>query len=100
MCRNITLLFNFEPPATDDEIHACALQYVRKVSGMNKPSAANEAAFDDAVARIEEATRDLVHGLKAKTPAKSRDELAEAAKERGRKREEQLKRRYGPAEAG
>ncbi len=60
MCRNIRPLFNFEPPAYPDEVHDAALQYVRKISGMNKPSLANQAAFDAAVAEIEAATQRLV----------------------------------------
>src|SRR5690349_10041081 len=63
MCRNIKTLFNFEPPATDDEIHASALQFVRKLSGFNKPSQANEAAFDRAVAEVSESARKLLTSL-------------------------------------
>ena len=95
MCRNITLLYNFEPPASEDEIQACALQYVRKVSGMNKPAAINQAAFDAAVVTIADATRALVHGLETRSPPRSREDAAAAAKERGRKREEALRARYG-----
>ena len=78
MCRNIKTLFNFEPPATDDEIHAAALQYVRKVSGSTKPSQANETAFEDAVTEIEHVTRHLLDRLVSNAPAKNRE--AEAAK--------------------
>lgn len=78
MCRNIRTLYNFEPPATDDEIRAAALQYVRKVSGFNKPSKANEAAFEVAVAQITAITRDLLDALTTSAPAKDREE--EAAK--------------------
>lgn len=80
MCRNIRPLFNFEPTATDDEIEASALQYVRKVSGYNKPSQANEEAFDLAVARVAAATRDLVDSLVTNATPKDRD--VEAAKRR------------------
>ena len=78
VCRNIRPLFNFEPPATDDEIHAAALQYVRKVSGSTRPSQANEALFAAAVEEIAAATRRLVHGLA--TTAPPRDRAVEAAK--------------------
>jgi hypothetical protein len=86
MCRNIKPLFNFEPPVTDDEIRAAALQYVRKVSGFNKPSQANEAAFIAAVAEIAAATTKLLHSLE--TTAQPKDRAAEEAKarERGRQR--------------
>ncbi|MGY3469560.1 hypothetical protein ACVW0I_006431 [Bradyrhizobium sp. LM6.11] len=63
MCRNIKTLFNFEPPATEDEIHASAIQFVRKLSGFNKPSQANEAAFDRAVAEVSEVARKLLTSL-------------------------------------
>ena len=82
MCRNIRTLYNFEPAATDDEIQAAALQYVRKVSGFNKPSLANEVAFNMAVHQIAEATRQLMNGLETKAQPKNRD--AEAAKARAR----------------
>ncbi len=80
MCRNIKPLYNFEPPVTDDEIHAAALQFVRKVSGFNKPSQANEAAFVAAVEGIAAITRTLVDSLETSAPAKNRAE--EAAKAR------------------
>jgi hypothetical protein len=86
MCRNIRTLFNFEPPATDAEVHAAALQYVRKVSGTRKPSAANEAAFERAVVDIMKATRRLVDTLETAAPPKNRDEEAAKAKERSRER--------------
>ncbi len=79
MCRNIRVLFNFEPPATRDEIRAAALQYVRKVSGYAKPSAANEAAFNRAVAAIAAATSDLMASLVTAAPKRNREaELAKA----------------------
>lgn len=86
MCRNIKALFNFEPPATDDEIHASALQFVRKLSGFNKPSQANEAAFDRAVAEVSEAARKLLTSLHTHAPTRDREVEAEKAKERSRLR--------------
>jgi hypothetical protein len=86
MCRNIKPLFNFEPPATDDEIHASALQYVRKVSGYNKPSQANEAEFDAAVASVAAATRTLVDALVTQAPPKDREAEAEKRRERALQR--------------
>jgi hypothetical protein len=82
MCRNIRTLHNFEPPATRDEVHAAAVQYVRKVSGSTKPSAANQAAFDAAVAEVAAATRRLLDGLTTAAPPKNRE--VEAAKARAR----------------
>jgi len=82
MCRNIRTLHNFDPPATDDEVHAAALQYVRKVSGTTKPSAANQAAFDHAVAEVAHITRHLLEELVTGAPPKDRD--IEAAKARAR----------------
>lgn len=82
MCRNIRTLYNFEPPVSEDEIHAAALQFVRKVSGFNKPSKANEAAFNAAVDEIAAAARKLLDGLETTIPPKNRDE--EAAKARAR----------------
>lgn len=72
MCRNIKTLFNFEPPATDDEIYASSLQYVRKVSGFRKPSQVNEAAFLAAVEEIAAVTRELLDALETKAPLKKR----------------------------
>ncbi len=86
MCRNIKVLHNFEPPATDDEIHASALQYVRKISGASKPSAANAAAFNTAVAAIEDATRTLLDSLVTTAPPKNREEEAAKARERAARR--------------
>ena len=86
MCRNIKTLFNFEPPATDDEIHASALQFVRKLSGFNKPSQANEAAFNQAVAEVSDAARRLLASLHTHAPTRDRAVEAERAKERSRLR--------------
>ncbi|MGW2664343.1 DUF2277 domain-containing protein [Nocardia tengchongensis] len=82
MCRNIHTLHNFEPPATPDEVHAAALQYVRKISGTTKPSQANQAAFDLAVEEITAATTRLLDGLTTNAPPKDRE--VEAAKARAR----------------
>jgi hypothetical protein len=82
MCRNIRILYNFEPPTTDDEIRSAAVQYVRKVSGMQKPSRANEAAFDQAVEDISAATARLLESLV--TTAPPRDREAEAERRRAR----------------
>ena len=85
MCRNIHTLHNFEPAATGDEVHAAALQYVRKVSGATKPSKANQAAFDEAVAEIAHATQHLLDHLVTHAPPKDRE--VEAAKARARSAE-------------
>ena len=82
MCRNIKTLYNFEPPTTRDEIHAAALQYVRKVSGMQKPSQANEAAFERAIAEVAHVTEHLLADLV--TTAAPRDREVEAAKRKAR----------------
>lgn len=82
MCRNIKMLFNFEPPVTEDEIRAASLQFVRKVSGFNKPSMANEAAFNAAVEGIAEISGTLLRSLATNAPPKNREE--EAAKARAR----------------
>jgi hypothetical protein len=82
MCRNIHTLFNFDPPATDEEVRAAALQYVRKISGFTKPSQANEAAFERAVEAVAAASRDLLDVLVTSAPPKDRE--AEAAKARAR----------------
>ena len=92
MCRNIRPLFNFDPPATDAEIRASALQFVRKVSGYTKPSQANEEAFDRAVDEVSDVTRRLLGALVTSAPAKDRD--VEAGKARARAAE-----RYGPRRA-
>lgn len=85
MCRNIRTLHNFEPPATTDEVHAAAVQFVRKISGTTKPSAVNQAAFDDAVDQIAHVTRHLLEHLTTAAPAKNRE--VEAAKARARAQE-------------
>ncbi len=82
MCRNIRTLHNFAPPATDDEVQAAALQYVRKISGTSKPSRANQEAFDAAVREIAATTRDLLDRLTTSAPPKDRE--VEAAKARAR----------------
>jgi hypothetical protein len=82
MCRNIKTLFNFEPPATEEEIRAASLQFVRKVSGFNKPSKANEAAFDRAFDQVAAAARQLLESLE--TSAQPRDRELEAARARAR----------------
>ncbi len=82
MCRNIRMLFNFEPPVTDDEVHAASLQFVRKISGFNKPSKANEAAFLDAVAGVAAISRNLLGSLQTNAPPKNREEEAAKARER------------------
>ena len=90
MCRNIRTLHNFEPPATEDEIQASSLQYVRKISGSTKPSQANQEVFDRAVEEIADVTRRLLDGLVTSAPPKDRE--VEAAKARARAAE-----RYGTA---
>lgn len=82
MCRNIKTLFNFEPPVTEEEIRAASLQFVRKISGFNKPSQANEAAFYSAVEDIAGISGRLLASLESGAPAKSREEEAEKAKAR------------------
>jgi hypothetical protein len=82
MCRNIKTLFNFEPPVTDDEVRAASLQFVRKLSGMNKPSKANEAAFEHAVERTAEVARELLHALVTTAPPRDREVEAEKARAR------------------
>jgi hypothetical protein len=86
VCRNIRTLHNFEPPANADEIHASALQYVRKISGSTKPSQANAEAFERAVAAIEDATRALLDELVTTAPPKNREVEAAKAKARSEKR--------------
>jgi hypothetical protein len=89
MCRNIRVLHNFDPPTTDEEIEAAALQYVRKVSGTTRPSAANQEVFDEAVRAVAAATRALLDGMVTKAPPRDRE--LEAAKARARAAE-----RYTP----
>lgn len=86
MCRNIKTLFNFDPPVTDDEIRAASLQFVRKVSGFNKPSKANEAAFLAAVDEIAAATRNLLSSLETNARPKDREEEAARARARAAQR--------------
>ena len=86
MCRNIHTLFNFEPPATDDEVRDAALQYVRKISGFTKPSRANEAAFERAVDEVTAATARLVDGLVTNAPPRDREVEAQRKRERAAKR--------------
>jgi hypothetical protein len=86
MCRNIRTLFNFEPPATEDEIRASALQFVRKLSGFAKPSRANEAAFNRAVEEVTETARRLLQSLETVRPARNREVEAEKARARARER--------------
>ena len=86
MCRNIRTLFNFEPPATETEIRDAALQFVRKLSGMNAPSRANAEAFERAVAAVAHATQHLLEDLVTAAPPKDREEEAAKARERSAKR--------------
>jgi hypothetical protein len=89
VCRNIKTLYNFDPPATDDEIHAAALQYVRKISGFARPSATNEAAFDRAVTEVEKASAQLLTALVTASSPRNRE--AETARAHAR-----AVRRFGP----
>jgi hypothetical protein len=86
MCRNIRTLHNFDPPATHDEVHASALQFVRKISGSTKPSQANVEAFDEAVEAVEAATRTLLDHLVTTAPPKNREVEAAKAKARSEAR--------------
>jgi hypothetical protein len=86
MCRNIRTLFNFEPPANDEEIRASALQFVRKLSGFNAPSKANEAAFNRAVDEVSDAARQLLESLHTASPPRNREVEAEKARARARER--------------
>jgi len=86
MCRNIKTLANFEPPATDDEIRASALQFVRKLSGTTRPSRVNEAAFERAVDEVTESARRLIASLQINAPPRNREEEARKARERSRER--------------
>lgn len=86
MCRNIRPLYNFEPPASSQEIHAAATQYVRKVAGMNTPSAKNKAAFERAITEIASATERLLGDLETSAPAKDREVEAMKAKARAARR--------------
>jgi hypothetical protein len=93
MCRNIRTLHNFAPPATSEEVHAAALQYVRKISGTSKPSAANQAAFDRAVHEVAHATAHLLEALVTTAPPRDRETEARKARERS-------ERRFGVPAAG
>ena len=86
MCRNIRILFNFQPPATDDEVRAAALQFVRKITGFNKPSKANEASFLAAVEEVTMVSRRLLLSLETTAPPKNREEEAAKAKARAAQR--------------
>ena len=86
MCRNIKTLVNFAPPATDEEIRASALQFVRKLSGTTRPSRVNEAAFDRAVEEVTAAAQRLIHSLQTSAPPRNRDEELRKARERALKR--------------
>jgi hypothetical protein len=86
MCRNIKTLFNFDPPATDEEIRAASLQFVRKLSGFNAPSRANEAAFAKAIAEVAAAARTLIDSLETAAPPRDREQVAAAARVRAAQR--------------
>jgi hypothetical protein len=86
MCRNIKTLFNFDPPATDEEIRAASLQFVRKLSGFNAPSKANEAAFDQAIDEVAEVARRLIDSLQTTAAPRNREEVAARARERSAER--------------
>jgi hypothetical protein len=86
MCRNIKTLFNFEPPATDEEIRAASLQFVRKLSGFHKPSKANEAAFETAIDDVADVARRLIDSLVTDAPSRNREEVAARARAEAAKR--------------
>ena len=86
MCRNIKTLFNFDPPVTPEEVRAASLQFVRKISGFNKPSKANEEAFNAAIKGISELSMELLRSLETNAPAKNREEEAEKLKAKSAKR--------------
>lgn len=86
MCRNIKTLFNFEPPATEEEVHASALQFVRKLSGFNKPSKANEEAFDRAIEQVTAVARELIDSLVTNAEPRDREIEAELARQRNAER--------------
>ena len=86
MCRNIKTLFNFDPPATSDEVRAASLQFVRKLSGFNKPSKTNEEAFELAVERVAAAAQEMLNTMMTTAPPRDRQTEAERAKERAAKR--------------
>ena len=91
MCRNIRILYNFEPPTTREEIRAAALQYVRKVSGLAKPPAADVAVFEEAVREVAKSTERLLRSLTAHTAVRTREGERERARARWRRREQQLR---------
>lgn len=93
MCRNIKTLHHFEPPATPEEIRASAVQFVRKLSGMNRPSKANEAAFERAIRKVQAATEELFAALEVNGPPRDREVEQRKARARGEKREAQLRAR-------
>ena len=82
MCRNIKTLFNFDPPVTDVEVQGASLQFVRKITGLNKPSKANEQIFEEAISRVAEISMGLLRSLETNSPPKNREEEAAKAKER------------------
>jgi hypothetical protein len=86
MCRNIRVLYNFQPPTTDEEVRAAALQYVRKVSGLAKPSALDQEAFEQAIDEVAATTRRLLGSLRARTAVRTREEEREKARLRGERR--------------
>jgi hypothetical protein len=86
MCRNIKPLFNFDPPVTDEEVRAASLQFVRKITGFNKPSKANEEAFQAAIEEISKISARLIHSLETTAPPKSREEMAAKARARAAER--------------
>lgn len=89
MCRNIKTLFNFDPPATDEEIRAASMQFVRKLSGFTRPSRANEDVFEEAIANVATAARKLIDSLATTSPARNREKEAARARER-------VAKRFGP----
>ena len=91
MCRNIRVLYNFQPPTTDEEMRAAALQYVRKVSGLQKPSAVDTEAFERAVAEVTEATQRVLGALQARAPVRTREGEKERARVKWRLREARLR---------
>jgi hypothetical protein len=94
MCRNIRVLYNFRPPTTQDEMRAAALQYVRKVSGLQKPNHHDEKAFEKAIERVTKATEALLQELEAEVPVRTREGEKEKAREKWKKREAQLRGKF------
>ena len=92
MCRNIRVLYNFNPPSTPEEVEAAALQFVRKVSGLQKPSEADQAAFERAIKQVRAATDELLSSLQARAPVRTRDGEREKARARWQKREARMSR--------